>query len=126
MSAFYDEMADVALELIAEFGQVGTLKEVKQGEYDPVTGEGAGSTEVAQAGNLILLEYNSNEAGVINASGSLVQEGDKKILLAAKGLEWKPAITTTLEADGQVWTIVNVKEINPAGTPLVYELHGRR
>jgi len=27
---------------------------------------------------------------------------------------------------GKSWTIVNIKEINPAGTPLVYEIQGRR
>lgn len=126
MSAFYDRLAATALRLITQYGQTGVLKEVTPGEYDPVTGQGSEPSEITQVGQLILLEYTSNEAGVINSTGSLVQEGDKKILVAAKGLEWKPTITTTLDVDGRTWTIVNVKETNPAGTPLVYELHGRR
>jgi hypothetical protein len=35
-------------------------------------------------------------------------------------------MTTTVLADGLTWTIINIKSTNPAGTPLVYELHGRR
>ena len=126
MSAFYDRMAATALRLIAQYGQAATLTEIIPGEYDPVTGNETGGVNLTQTGQLILLEYTSAEAGIINASGSLVQQGDKKIMLAAKGLAWPPRNTTTVLADGLNWTIVNVKSTNPAGTPLVYELHGRR
>ena len=126
MSAFYDRMAATALRLIAQYGQTATLTDVVAGEYDPITGVGTGGATLTQTGQLILLEYTSAEAGIINASGSLVQQGDKKIMLAAKGLEWAPTTTATILADGLTWIIVNIKSTNPAGTPLVYELHGRR
>ncbi|MBJ2228498.1 hypothetical protein JFT67_05515 [Pseudomonas simiae] len=126
MSAFYDRMAATALRLIERFGLTATLSEVTPGEYDPVTGVETGGATLTQTGQLILLDYTVQEAGIINAAGSLVQQGDKKIMLAAKGLEWPPTMTTTVLADGLTWTIVNIKSTNPAGTPLVYELHGRR
>ncbi|UHC82312.1 hypothetical protein LS633_00260 [Pseudomonas sp. NIBR-H-19] len=126
MSAFYDRMAATALRLIERFGLAATLSEVTPGEYDPVTGVETGGATLTQTGQLILLDYTAQEAGIINAAGSLVRQGDKKIMLAAKGLEWPPSMTTTVLADGLTWTVVNVKSTNPAGTPLVYELHGRR
>ncbi|MGP5236855.1 hypothetical protein [Pseudomonas helleri] len=129
MSAFYDRMAATALRLIAQYGQAATLTytpEVDPDDYDPVTGTGPVVVPVSQAGQLILLDYTAAESGVINASGSLVQQGDKKIMLAAKGLAWPPTMTTTILVDGLTWTIVNIKSTNPAGTPLVFELHGRR
>lgn len=126
MSAFYDRMAATALRLIERFGLTATLSEVTPGEYDPVTGVETGGATLTQTGQLILLDYTVQEAGIINAAGSLVQQGDKKIMLAAKGLEWPPTMTTTVLADGLTWTIINIKSTNPAGTPLVYELHGRR
>ena len=126
MSAFYDEMADVALELIAEFGQAGTLTSVTEGEYDPVTGFGTDPVTLTQTGQLVLLDYTAQEAGIINAAGSLVQQGDKKIMLAAKGLDWEPTMTTTIDAGGFTWAITGIKATNPAGTPLLYEIHGRR
>ena len=126
MSAFYDRMAATALRLIERFGLTATLSEVTPGEYDPVTGVETGGATLTQTGQLILLDYTAQEAGIINAAGSLVQQGDKKIMLAAKGLEWPPTMTTTVLADGLTWTIINIKTTNPAGTPLLYELHGRR
>ena len=126
MSAFYDRMAATALRLIERFGLTATLSEVTPGEYDPVTGVETGGATLTQTGQLILLDYTAQEAGIINAAGSLVQQGDKKIMLAAKGLEWPPTMTTTVLADGLTWTIINIKSTNPAGTPMVYELHGRR
>ena len=126
MSAFYEEMAEVALELITEFGQAGTLNDVIAGEYDPVTGFGTDPVALTQSGQLLLLDYTVQEAGIINAAGSLVQQGDKKIMLAASGLEWAPTMTTTINAGGFVWAIANIKSTNPAGTPLLYEIHGRR
>lgn len=129
MSAFYDRMAATALRLIAQFGQTATLTyipEVDPDDYDPVTGTGPVAVPVSQSGRAILLDYTAQEAGIINAAGSLVQQGDKKILLAADGLAWPPTMTTLVIADGLTWTIVNIKSTNPAGTPLVYELHGRR
>ncbi|MFT2185690.1 hypothetical protein [Pseudomonas putida] len=123
---FYDEMAGVTLELIAEFGQVGTLTRVVEGDYDPVTGFGTDPVTFTQAGQLILLDYSAQEAGVSNAAGSLIQQGDKKILIAAKGLDWEPDMTTTINAGGFTWSIASIRTTNPAGTPLLYEIHGRR
>ena len=129
MSAFYDRMAATALRLIERFGQAATLSDTPEpdpDDYDPVTGMGPVIVPVTQSGQLILLDYSAQEAGIINAAGSLVQQGDKKIMLAAKGLTWAPSMTTTILADGLTWTIINIKSTKPAGTPLVYELHGRR
>lgn len=129
MSAFYDRMAATALRLIERFGQTAMLSDTPEpgpDDYDPVTGTGPVVVPVTQPGQVILLDYTEQEAGIINAAGSLVQQGDKKILLAAKGLAWPPTMTNTILVDGLTWTIVNIKSTNPAGTLLVYELHGRR
>ena len=126
MSAFYDRMAATALRLIERFGLTATLSEVTPGEYDPVTGVETGGATLTQTGQLILLDYTVQEAGIINAAGSLVQQGDKKIMLAAKGLDWEPTMTTTIDAGGFTWAITGIKTTNPAGTPLLYEIHGRR
>lgn len=125
MSAFYEEMAGVALELISEFGQTITLRDTVPGEYDPVTGGSTPDVEVNQPAQAILQDYALQQAGMSYAEGAVIKQGDKKIMVAAQGLT-PPTLTTTVLADGATWTIVNIKEINPAGTPLVYELQGRR
>lgn len=125
MSQFYDRMASTALRLIERFGQTITLRDTVPGEYDPVTGSQTPDVEVDQPAQAILQDYALQQSGMTYAEGTVIKQGDKKILVAAQGLT-PPQLTTTVLADGATWTIVNIKEINPAGTPLVYELQGRR
>jgi len=125
MSAFYDKMGATALRLIERFGQTITLRDTVPGEYDPVTGGSTPETTVDQPAQAILQDYALQQSGMTYAEGTVIKQGDKKILVAAQGLT-PPQLTTTVLAGGVTWTIVNIKEINPAGTPLVYELQGRR
>lgn len=125
MSQFYDRMASTALRLIERFGQTVTLRDIVPGEYDPVTGSQTPDVEVDQPAQAILQDYALQQSGMSYADGTVIKQGDKKILVAAQGLT-PPQLTTAVIADGATWTIVNIKEINPAGTPLVYELQGRR
>lgn len=125
MSAFYDRMSATALRLIERFGQEITLRDTVPGEYDPVAGGSTPETTVDQTAQAILQDYALQQAGMSYAEGTVIRQGDKKIMVAAQGLT-PPQLTTTVLADGATWTIVNIKEINPAGTPLVYELQGRR
>lgn len=125
MSQFYDRMASTALRLIERFGQTVTLRDIVPGEYDPVTGAQTPDVEANQPAQAILQDYALQQSGMSYADGTVIKQGDKKILVAAQGIT-QPQLTTTVIADGATWTIVNIKEINPAGTPLVYELQGRR
>lgn len=124
--AFYDDMAAVALELITEFGSEQTLLDVTPGTYDPVTGETTGDTPISQPAQVILLDYTLQESGQQYADGTQIQQGDKKIIIAAQGLAWAPGPTTKVDVGGVIWQIVNIKESNPAGTPLVYFCQGRK
>ena len=105
MATFYDEMAVMALEMITEFGQPMIIRTTQPGEYDPdIGGEVPGPT-FEQKAQGILLDFTGQEF----QANSLIQQGDKKIMLAAKGLTWPPTLVTTILADGLTWTIVNVK-----------------
>ncbi|WP_312381618.1 hypothetical protein [Stutzerimonas balearica] len=134
MSQFYDRMASTALRLIERFGQTVTLRDTVPGEYDPVDGSQTPDVEVDQPAQAILQDYALQQSGMSYAEGTVIKQGDKKILVAAMTNDANgqpvqltpPTLTTIVIADGATWTIVNIKEINPAGTPLVYELQGRR
>lgn len=122
MSAFYDEMAGVALDLIAEFGLTVTLRTVTPGGYDPDTSETSDDAITEQVGQGILLDYTGQEF----QENSLILQGDKKLKLAAKGLTSAPSLLSKVIAGGKTYSIVPpLKEINPAGTPLLYELQAR-
>jgi hypothetical protein len=122
MSAFYDRMAATALRLITAYGLTITLRTVTPGTYDPETGETSPETTDDQIGQGILIDY----TGLEFQANSLIKQGDKKLKLAAKGLSSAPSLLSKVIADGKTWSIVPpLKEINPAGTPLLYELQVR-
>lgn len=120
--AFYDEMAVMALEMIREFGQPVTIRDIKPGEYDPDTDSAGPDTVIEQTAQGILLDF----TGLEFQSNSLIKQGDKKLKIAAQGLEWAPDLLNKVIIQGRTWSIVPpLKEINPAGTPIMYELQVR-
>lgn len=122
MSAFYDRMAGVVLSRITQYGLPVTLRTVTPGGYDPETSETTPETITEQVGQGILLDYTGQEF----QANSLILQGDKKLKLAAKGLTSAPSLLSKVIADGKTYSIVPpLKEINPAGTPLLYELQVR-
>jgi hypothetical protein len=120
--AFYDEMAVMALDMITEFGQSVTIRKLEPGEYDPETGSAGPDTITDQTAQGILLDYSGQEF----QNNSLIKQGDKKLKIAAQGLDWAPDLLNKIIVQGRTWSIVPpLKEINPAGTPILYELQVR-
>jgi len=120
--AFYDEMAAVALDLITEFGQAVTIIDVTPGEYDPALGGTGPDLTVERTAQGILLDFTGYEF----QTSTLIQQGDKKLKVAAQGLGEAPGLLSKVVAQGRTWSIIPpVKEINPAGTPILYELQVR-
>jgi hypothetical protein len=120
--AFYDEMAVMALEMITEFGQPVTISKMEPGEYDPETGGESPGVTIEQTAQGILLDFTGQEF----QNNSLIKQGDKKLKIAAQGLAWVPGLLDKVVAQGRTWAIVPpLKEINPAGTPILYELQVR-
>ncbi len=122
MATFYDEMAVMALEMITEFGQPVTISKTQPGEYDPDIGGEAPGVTVEQVAQGILLDFTGQEF----QNNSLIKQGDKKLKIAAQGLAWVPGLLDKVIAQGRIWSIVPpLKEVNPAGTPILYELQVR-
>ena len=120
--AFYDEMAVMTLEMITEFGQPVTISSMAPGEYDPETGGEAPGVTVEQIAQGILLDF----TGLEFQNNSLIRQGDKKLKIAAQGLVWVPGLLDKVVAQGRTWSIVPpLREVNPAGTPILYELQVR-
>jgi hypothetical protein len=120
--AFYDEMAVMALEMITEFGQPVTISKTEPGEYDPEIGGDSPGATIEQTAQGILLDFTGQEF----QSNSLIRQGDKKLKIAAQGLEWVPDLLNKVIIQGRTWSIVPpLKEVNPAGMPILYELQVR-
>lgn len=120
--AFYEEMAVMALEMITEFGQPVLIRSITLGEYDPGSGLEPEETIIEQTAQGILLDFTGQEF----QNNSLIKQGDKKLKIAAQGLAWAPDLLNKVIVQGRTWSIVPpLKGINPAGTPILYELQVR-
>ncbi|WP_267398987.1 hypothetical protein [Pseudomonas sp. GM_Psu_2] len=121
MSQFYDEMAAMALDLISQYGQPVQLREEKPGAYNPATGKTDPPSVKTQTAQAVMSDYKPAEF----ENSTLLQRGDKRLKVAAKGMPWVPSLATKVSANGETWAVIAITETNPAGTPLVYELQVR-
>lgn len=122
MSQFYDEMAAMVLDLITQYGQPFQLREEKPGIYNPATGKTDSPSVKTQTAQAVMSDYKPAEF----ENSTLLQRGDKRLKVAAKGMPWVPSLATKVSANnGKTWAVIAITETNPAGTPLVYELQVR-
>ena len=128
MSSFYTNLQNTANTLLIGKGQTVTLTTIVAGDYNETTGS-VTNTETTQTGTGVLLEYNERKEGIHNAKDSLIEAGDKKLLLSpltTAGAELTaPQVNDKATVDGTVYTITQVKPLSPAGTPVLYECNLR-
>lgn len=117
---FYSEMAVVAHELLLEFGKPVVLRRVMPGTYDPATGTAAVTTADLPATGA-LFDYDLRSSGQGFQPETLIQAGDKQCLLSPQGVT-EPQSGDFIVDGAVLWTVINVKSVNPAGTPVLYDL----
>lgn len=117
----YAGLATTARTQLKSFGRTITLRKRAPGAYDPATSKTTdpADTDVARIG----LPLDFGTSGVKAKPGSQIEAGDKQVLMEV-GV--KPDINDQLIFDDHVFTIIDVSEVNPAGTPVLYILHARR
>jgi hypothetical protein len=112
-AAFYNEMAGVARELLADFGATisitRTTGRVESDITGAVTSAGSVATYLPKG---ILKEYNN-----MQIDGSKIQTGDKLLVLDDTVL---PLMTDKPIVNGKTWNIMDIEIKEPAGIPLVY------
>lgn len=124
MSAFYDDMAATADELLREYGKPLVLRRVTPGAYDPSSGTAA-ETTLDFPGTGTLFNFALQSAGQAFAGATLIEIGDKQCYLSPAGVPL-PTAGDLLVDGADVWQVKNVKAINPAGAPVLYELQLRK
>jgi hypothetical protein len=130
VSAFYDDLADTAADMLAEFGQAVTLTKAGTATYDPTTGTTSVTGGGSQTVSGCVFEYSSFiRSGQRSEPGSLIQAGDKQLLLAATATDGTalnaPKPTDVVTVGSVAYTITAVAPLDPAGTPVYYECNIR-
>lgn len=121
MAGFYEDTRATADEILREFGAAGLVtRKVPGGDYDPDTGTTTPDTEVSQQCTAVVLPINQK---LVN--GTTVLATDEQAYLSAVGLTI-PAATQTLTWQGVDYTIMDVKNLAPAGVSVLVEMVVRR
>jgi len=117
MSAFYDNMAAMAVRLLDKFGYAVQVKRVGSKSVNPITGgvTGTATTYTVQG---ILQPYPD---ALIN--GTSILSSDRILIIDA---QHEPLITDKFVIQGQDWAAISIKASNPAGMALVYFVQVRR
>ena len=119
MSAFYDEVAAVAAELLAEFGGPVVLARVTPGDYDPATGSTIGETTTTWNGVGAKFDYAQN---VID--GTRIRIGDQRVYLSVAGMV-NPQTGDTLTINSKVFNVVESRPLEPADTAVLFDVQVR-
>jgi hypothetical protein len=120
----YAALAAEAAATIREEGCAMTLRVTTPGEYDPATGVDSTATVADHAAVGVLTNpfISQREAYFAN---SLVQSGDKVVLMGAT-VAVRPAAGHQVVIGSDVWQVVAVVAVEPAGVPVLYKVQVRR
>ena len=109
----YAEVRDVAEELIAEFGQAGSIKRTTASgpAYDPVM------TTASHACSLVVLDI-----ALDKIDGTLIEATDRMAYVSTAGLAINITTADRIEVGGVEHAIKVVRPLNPAGTVVYWEV----
>lgn len=123
MADFYERLAATALRMINDKGADCTIETpAAGGGSDPDTGmpldDGASSSITARC---VVANYSDVER---NRQDSLIQQNDKKLLIASAAVG-DISLASAVTVAGNTYTVVEVEEIKPAETSILFKVRGR-
>lgn len=119
MSFDYAEVAQIARELLAEFGSTGQLKTSVAGTYDPETGTIPQTVTTADV-TACMFAYPER---LIN--GTTILHGDQQAYLSAVGLTM-PKTGDVMVWKGADYQVISAKPLAPAGVNVLAILQVRK
>jgi hypothetical protein len=120
MAFDYTKTAATSLRLLTRFGQDVTLVIRTTAAYDPTLLTPAVVTETLQTRKAVLLDYDRINFGETLQDGTRILATDRRCLMDANGTP--PTNLDFVDVAGSRYPIKVVKETNPAGTPVLYDM----
>lgn len=118
--SFYEDMRDVATDLIGDFGASLSVERDSEGAYDPATGVTSDSTTTFTSKGIVSSFSNSE------IDGTNIKVGDLSVFVKSKPSGWVPEIRDKVTINGVEYFIVNVQPLSPGGTDLAYQIQIRK
>ncbi|SEB99913.1 hypothetical protein SAMN05216205_1197 [Pseudomonas mohnii] len=120
---FYDEMAQMTLDMMAEFGRPLTLRRTIAGKYDTSIGKNRPGVVEEQVITTIVRPASQGTVQAFDQKfqeGTLIESNIRALKIAAKGMLWPPAPGHVVILDGEEWKVIGVTPVSPAGIDLLY------
>jgi len=105
MTALDTKARATAVRLLNKYGKAVSHTIVTEGTYDPITGDVSGGSTSVGVPKAILEEYSGEEY-----AAGLVEKGDKKLTIAAKG-NTEPNPNDRFIVDSVTYTVIAVQVI---------------
>lgn len=118
MSAFSDQMSELALGLLTEFGEAVSFTNTTEGAYNPSTGSTASGSDVVFAGFGSPQDYDASEI-----DGTTIQQGDVRLYVNATSQAPETGDAVTL--DSRVYRVLQVRRYALNSENVLYELQIR-
>jgi len=115
----YGKTRDLASRQLKAFGRSVTLRRYTIGAYNAELGVAA-QTSADETRTGVLLEFGFSQT---RGPGGLIQGGDRRMLMDADAAA--PNLEDHVVVGTEVYVIKGISETNPAGTPVLYDLHLR-
>jgi len=127
MSGLDSIAGPLALKLIAKFGTPISYTSVVTGAYNPVTSSASVTPTVYQISGVID-EYAESLRflGEKLQNKTSIQEGDKKVTIAASGLAFTPNIGDLITAFGVRYVVTSIASQTSGSAIALYVLHLRK
>lgn len=116
MSFDYAKIQDAASAQINKFGRDCVLKRINKGTFNPANSTFTGGIETSETIKAVFTDIEEK-----NIDGQTTRRGDKMVLISAKNTA-QPVIGDMIDD----WKILNVVEVKPADTALIYKAQVRK
>lgn len=129
-TVFYNDMANTAQELLAEFGRMDLvlLRRTSTG-YDPIEDEHTPGATLTQSITCVVLPVSQGTVEAFDnrlEGGTLIESNLRLLKIPALGLAWEPRAGDEMDFEGSTWTCLGSTPINPAGIPLLFNATFKR
>jgi len=121
--SFYSDLIATVSSMMTEFGQTVTIQ-----QNGPMVTQPNGVTAPSQPAPMVtkgvIFDYQFRAYGNEVEKKNYIQSADKQLFIAPT--EFTPQVQDKVYVANNWWAIVNIKQVNPAGTPVLYELWLKR